>query len=136
MIYIFDLEGTLSDHRHRQHCLPNYDEYHARFKDDSVIEANRILYNSCRKQNAMVVILTGKPEKYRAEVETWMDKNNLKWDEIIMRPDGDKRSSPTLKRQVIASIYWPDSPVMVFDDREDVVVELQRFAIPAIKVCS
>lgn len=125
-MYIFDLEGTLSDCEHRDHLLPkngsrNYDDFHKEFPKDEPIHEMISLFHVCSETHK-VIILTGMMEKHRNMAIGWLTKNGIHANELIMRGDKDLRPSPVFKLQTI--FKFTDPVFMVFDDRKDIVDHL------------
>lgn len=143
-MYVFDLEGTLSDCRHRLHLLPSkeekikcnrqydaYEKFHSKFMDDPVRENILRLYNICAAKGR-IIILTGMMEKNVRRAEKWLYNNKIRYDELIMRRENDFSTSPEYKLRELR--YSRHRATMVFDDRVDVVDHLLTHGIPAIVV--
>jgi hypothetical protein len=99
---ICDLDGTLSNSNHRSHLAQQglWDEFHSAGKDDAVNESVAwLLDNSSRFGNAIVVVLTGRNERYRNATNDWFLRHRLMnvIDILIMRPDNDFSSDIDLK---------------------------------------
>lgn len=141
-MYIFDIEGTLSDCQHRAHLVPDWDAFHAEFPKDEPRKQIAQLYRILA-QNNEVVILTGMMEKHREMASAWLRKYNFRFDELIMRPNDNFQTSPEFKYNVIIdiadrllksdSIHSRDIKA-IFDDRKDVVDYLLNAGFPAIQV--
>jgi hypothetical protein len=138
-MYIFDLEGTLTDCDHRIHHYENKD-WDA-WNKSIVLDTPRLgiikLLKVCRA-TANAFILTSKEERYKKLVDYWLEINNLGdlSDFIFYKNDKFKNmSSPFYKLNSIKELMCRyGNPLMVFDDREDVVLHLIKNNIPAIKV--
>jgi len=139
-MYIFDLEGTLSDSKHREHLLPDknnpkqersYDAFHGEFPKDKVKLHNKVLMQNCML-TSKTIILTGMMEKHQGKVLKWLLENGIAYDGLVMRANDDYSSSPNFKLNWIKGCG--EIIHMVFDDREDVVVQLLCHGIPAIVV--
>jgi hypothetical protein len=134
--YIFDLEGTLSNSRWREYLLPDYDAFHAKFPEDEMKENNCRLFNIC-SANSKVIILTGMMEKHRHMAVSWLYKNKLVCDRIIMRPNNNLKSSPQFKTEWVREFMFRNgksSVAMLFEDRADVVQAMLDINVPAIMV--
>jgi hypothetical protein len=141
---ICDLDGCLSDDRHRRHLLPtstpkNYDAYHAASVDDKAVSSVKsdIMYDlfDVDNQAALFLIVTGRPEEHRATTVEWL-KRELPGVEFkaLMRPSNDFTPAPKLKRDLLVEFFL-DAPmfspwqavVSAYDDRADV---LAAYPIP------
>lgn len=129
MITIFDLDGCISDDRHRKHLLPivaskpeDFSAYHSLCHLDepmnwSVVE---------RYKAHRLVFLTSRPEDYRMQTTAWLGKH-ITWPcnwTLIMRPDGDHRISPIVKYDQFIETFgssFLDEVFGMYDDREDVL---------------
>lgn len=140
-LYIFDLEGTISNHKHRLHLLPdksiktkekhNYDAFHAKFPEDEVHEYIKEMMRALWNASGNIIILTGMMEKHRSMAETWLDYNEIYRSHMIMRSNDDLTASPIYKMREINKIINDSNykNVIVFDDRDDVVDHLNGQAI-------
>lgn len=141
ILYVFDLEGTLSDHTHRLHLLPKTDEkqanskdhyaaFHAEFPKDKVHKHIHGIYNVLSDACEDLYILTGMMEKHREMATEWLEEHGCYFDEIIMRGNDDFRPSPEFKLETLKKIWslnrYKWSHIIVFDDREDVVAHLHK----------
>lgn len=134
-IYIFDLEGTLTNSSWREHLIPDYKSFHKLFPEDKPKNNNCELLRICAS-NSRVYILTGMMEKHRAMAVNWLFSNKLFCDKLIMRPNNNFMPSPEFKvKWIINNISnYKHRVSMVFDDRDDVVLEMLNNGIPAVVV--
>lgn len=135
-MYIFDVEGTLSDCEHRNHLIPDWDAYHSFFPIDKPIQKNFDLLWSCVLTGEKIAILTGMMSKNRQNLMEWLTKHGIAhhFDEggILMRPDDCFTSSPEFKLEVIKMLG--EKIHCVFDDRQSIVDHLVKNEIPAVRV--
>lgn len=132
-MYIFDLEGTLSDSRHRDHLVPDWDEFHKLFPEDGTNE------NICKlfrilAQSANCIILTGMMEKHRTMALAWLKEHRIPHNGLVMRPNDDLRTSPEYKLWNLNIMEHPERIKMIFDDRLDIITTLLDNNYPAIQV--
>lgn len=142
---IFDIDGCISDDRHRRHLLPanefaveaDYDAYHEQLHLDRPI--NEAVVQHARTLGRDVLYITARPEKLRGRTVHWLRQNNL-WQheghfELLMRPEGNSLSSPELKLQLLRE-WTRDNPQAVvceaYDDRPDVVDAYRSTGLAAI----
>jgi hypothetical protein len=121
MIVVFDIDGCISDDRHRLHLKPNWDSYHALAHLDPPMNLDRLTHG--------VVFITARPEKYRKATEAWLNKHlDIKW-ELLMRPEGNSMTSPDLKLWLLTGRTSPWGVIKAYDDREDVLEAYQALGI-------
>ena len=117
---VFDLDGCLSDDRHRRHLLRagKYADYHALLGTDQPM--NYDLWD--RAQRRMVI--TTRPEQYRNSTVGWLRRHFRGDFDLLMRPAGDARGSPELKVDLLRDVASldPEDVDVCYDDREDVVL--------------
>lgn len=90
---IFDLDGTLCKlNRH-------WSDYHLLGTDDP-IAATTTLCRWARKDGELVIMLTGRPEYWRADTMKWLKEYGIHYDILIMRDASDRRSNEGYKRDV------------------------------------
>lgn len=121
-IAIVDLDGTISDDRHRAHLKGDWDAYNALCESDPVM--NRYIIDDNLAAGRTIVILTARPQNYNAITRAWLNKHwpgDAEHFWVVMRPEGDRRSSPELKVERFEhhALRWEDVRE-VWDDRKDV----------------
>ena len=137
MKVIFDLDGTLSDDRHRRHLVEQkpkrFPEYFRLAEKDPpympVVNLSRELY--ARPTN-YISIWTGRPGNYREMTVEWLRRNGVGYDELLMRHTGDYTSTNTLKGRWLDNLEEP--PDLVLDDREECCVWWESRGIPVLRV--
>lgn len=134
---IFDIDGTLSNNKHRQHWLEgekkDWDAFYAEMDKDAPNEPVVLLckavieyvYRSSETDELRVFVFTGRPENYREKTEEWL-KENLKWCyhliTLRMRPAGDHRPDYQVKQEMLDSLKAEGYEVLfTVDDRKQVV---------------
>lgn len=120
-IVLCDFDGTLADLNGRDPYDP------ATVADDLLIEPTARLISAMYKAEKVgTIILSGRKEKYREESEAWLDKHNVPYVALYMRPaipDGENAPKDSvIKRQLYEDhILGKFNVVCVFDDRDQVV---------------
>jgi hypothetical protein len=134
---IFDLDGTLSDHKHRYHHAKakDWDKYHELMSQDPVNEVEKLILDMFVGYGMKVLILTAREEKHRFATQQWLGLNEIYYDELVMRPIGDFRPSHEFKTEVIwRSIDIGKMEVScVFDDRPSVVEAVRKLGITCLQ---
>ena len=151
MIYIFDVEGTLSICDWRLHLLPPkgvdhvksadyYKAFHNAFPlDKPYWPVVSILWDATVNSMRDVFILTGMMEQHRATLESWLEDNAI-WfasEDVIMRANDDFSSSPEFKLETIKERFpeeFESKQIIMFDDRQDVVDIMTANGIHCFKV--
>lgn len=136
-MFVFDLEGTLSDFTHR---LRYYEEkswpmWNLLFTEDLPREDMGVIFRLAKNSQVEVMILTSKEDCHRPMVVNWLIQNDLIPDHFMMKPTRDQRTSPEFKTDILLEMRKAGHPVsIVFDDRKDVIDALIQNGIPAIWV--
>ena len=128
---VFDIDGTLADCRHRLHHLPNYDKFFAEMDKDTPIGSTVILARMLSDYAyTKVLFVTGRPETYRSETESWL-KNRCGFSplppwRIYMRKTGDHRPDHVINDEIRQEIEKTYNILLVIDDRPKVVAMWRR----------
>lgn len=137
MFVVFDLDGTLADHRLRLPFLKSvpkrWDYYFAGCADDIPIRPSIETLLALVDLEHRVEIWTGRPERTRDVTQRWLLKNGIEPALLRhMRPDDDRRPDFVLKHEwLVAEQREPD---LVFEDRSRVVDMWRRSGIPCFHV--
>ena len=133
-VVIYDLDSCVSDDRWRLHLLPDYDTYHFFCAMD--MPANKDIWPN-NTEDFTPLIVTARPEKFRAHTEKWLKEHGFQYVELYMRDNNDMRTSPELKKSAVAKIqkdYFNCVINMAYDDRQDVLDMYETLGIPTKKV--
>jgi hypothetical protein len=122
---VFDLDGVLSNASSRQHYLdrPRRD-WRAFFDaagDDALIEEVARL-TELLDPGLCVVLLTARPLRIQDRTLDWLERHELRWDLLVMRPDGDYVPSSSFKRSTVLELRQNgfDLRLAFEDDRRNV----------------
>jgi hypothetical protein len=132
---IFDMDGTLADASERQHYLKkepqDWEGFIAEMHADAPIEVLVDLYREmCRSDFYGVVVLTGRPERYKKMTEEWMEKHDLPLRPIYCKPDNDERHDLVFKRDAYQSFIAEGNEVaFVVEDRNSVVAMWREIGV-------
>ena len=110
MIVFFDIDGVLADCKHRLHYQEekDYDQFYSpeEMKKDKPIQSGIELYESlCENMLSEMIIVTGRPYRTLETTKKWLEKNGVVAPIIIMRKDGDYRSSENIKVQALKKFF-------------------------------
>lgn len=128
MVYIFDIDGTLSDLSHRLHFIetkPNdWDAFFAACGDDvpheDVIQMARVLCNT----GSRIILITGRSNQCERETRLWLEDHSVWYSQLLMRKQGDHRPDNIVKSELLDELLntVPKDQIMgVFEDRDQVV---------------
>lgn len=121
---IFDIDDTLSDTGHRQPLAvaKQWSAFYDELPNDEPMRTIEIL-EALREQGICIILLTGRPDKYRIPTMKWLNKHGVKYAALLMRP-ADK---PYVKDAEIKLKHYTDyiqpnyDVIAVFDDRKQCV---------------
>lgn len=127
-IVVCDIDGTLANVDHRRHFVRTDGQkkdwkgfFAAMDKDtlrDDVLEKVNTV---CSENDAGLVLVSARPEEYRAVTEKWLLENGVFYDALIMRRTGDKRPDTEVKREMFERYLRRYDIECVFDDRPSVI---------------
>ena len=130
---VFDIDGVLSDGRHREHFLSarpkDWASFFAMLGDDAPITAGIERLGELRRLNPCV-LLSGRPERTRAATITWLESHGIAGLPLHLRPDRDYRPAPEFKADVLGGLGGPAAVKLVIDDDERVVATLIAAGYP------
>jgi hypothetical protein len=119
-----DLDGTLCDVSHRRQWVAtqpkNWDAWNAGIAEDKL---NLPVYNTvvALSQYFDIVLVSGRGEEYRQVTEEWLERNNVTYSKLFMRPAGDFRPDDEIKAELADEVEKTYKILGVFDDRKRVV---------------
>lgn len=121
--YIFDIDDTLSNTEHRQHLAVrgDWEAFYAEQGKDTPTPLVRILNTlACTSK---IILLTGRPERYRDQTLEWLRKHNITFDYLKMRPTNKTFiKDAVLKESIYCKDIKPFYEVLaVFEDRKQCV---------------
>jgi len=121
---ISDLDGTISDRRHRLHYLEGKKDWESFFEsliDDPPIVRTIEQIEKLIDEGAELVLVTGRPEQYRKSSEEWI-KSNTPFDkyQLYMRKDKDFRKDIVIKKEMLDQIRENYELEIIFEDQENI----------------
>jgi phosphoglycolate phosphatase-like HAD superfamily hydrolase len=123
-IAVFDIDGTLADVSERLHHIrtkpKNWDAFFSAMAQDKAIASVVRLCNLLHDAGVRVVLCSGRPERYRTETATWLAREGVRFHELRLRRDGDRRSDTIAKREMLAGIERT-RVLFIVEDRSSVV---------------
>ena len=122
----FKTEGMHNERWHEYHSLCNLDKYENKpFVDQELSFGNKI------------VIITGRPERYRNQTIGWLDAHGIPYSSLMMRGDKDKRTSADVKKELLLRFCNDNAPVEIqvaFDDRQDIIDMYKDIGVPNARI--
>lgn len=122
---VFDMDGVLSDAATRQHYLDqprrDWDGFFAACGDDALIdEVARLL--DVLDDDLRIVLLTARPMTVQSQTIGWLQRYDLRWDLLIMRPGGDYTASRSFKKTSVEQLraFGFDLRLAFEDDQRNV----------------
>jgi hypothetical protein len=126
---VCDIDGTLAIHAGRG-------PYDLERCETDLLNApvNQTLENHLNQGDA-IILLSGRQEEYRAHTERWLAKQGVVYDELWMRPAGDRRGDDIVKGELFdAHVRYRFNVRMVLDDRDRVVALWRRIGLACWQV--
>ena len=140
-VAVFDLDGVLSDAAGRQHFLmgtgrKDWKSFFDHVGSDPLVEeVNRLL--ELLDERLAIVLLSARPARVRPATMAWLERHDIRWDLLVMRPDGAQDSALDFKRTVVELLQRVgfDLRIAFEDDRRN--VEMFRAAgVPCVYIHS
>ena len=135
-IVIFDLDGTLADVSERiHHVRRKPKDWKAFFKgmaEDKTIHSMVRLCNMLYESGVRIVLCSGRSEEHRPETVDWLEKHDVKFHELLLRRDGDRRSDVDVKREILAGMD-KEKILFVVEDRSRVVEMWRKEGLVALQ---
>lgn len=123
-IVIFDIDGTLADISARQHHIArtpkNWDAFFKRMQEDKLIQPIADLCNVLYDAGFHISLCSGRPERYRADTEDWLRRHGVRYHDMRLRTDGDRRSDVIVKREMLRQ-FDRRKIAFVIEDRSRIV---------------
>ena len=136
---IFDLDNTISDDGWRikeidwskEHPFERYHRYHllAGFDDFGNQELIEEL-----PEGTEIVLFTARPIFYSAITQEWLERKQINYAALLMRPTDDNSHSVDLKHRQLLKMFKlmdaePSDIICAYDDRKDVVQMYRDYKI-------
>ncbi len=125
-IVLVDMDGTLADVRHRLHHIrqtgrkKDWKRFFAEMDADTPI-TDVVKWVRGLSPEHRIMIVTGRPEKFRPNTIDWLKRFDITWNDIFMRRNGDHRPDYVVKKEILESLGEArERIVLVIDDRPSV----------------
>jgi hypothetical protein len=134
---IFDADGTLSSVAHRVPYLDKGDwsRFHGEMYLDAPIAKTIAAARRHKARGDAVIVLSMRPERFRAVTERWLKEAGVPYDEVHLRPEGDPRSGTEVKRDIYRRKIAPRYDVVrAYDDHQPILDMWREEGVPALRV--
>jgi phosphoglycolate phosphatase-like HAD superfamily hydrolase len=135
-IAVFDIDGTLADVSARLHHVrqkpKNWKAFFAAMPDDKEVHAIVRLCNLVHDAGVRVVLCSGRPEEYRRQTIAWLARVGVRYDELRLRGNGDRRSDMIAKREMLEGIDLA-RVLFVVEDRAGVVEMWRKLGLVCLQ---
>jgi phosphoglycolate phosphatase-like HAD superfamily hydrolase len=115
-----DIDGTLSDTRHRLHHLRtprrDWEAFFAAAAADGVHPEGVAVVAELRARGLEIVYLTGRPERLREMTRAWLLRHGFPDVRLLMRPDGDRRAATAVKIAALRDLARDREIALLVDD--------------------
>ena len=124
---LFDIDGTLADIEHRRHYVEGdkqnwtafFEEMGADTANAPVVDLYNVLW---AHPDYECIVLSGRPDNFRALTETWFAWNEIPFSRIEMRGAKDNRRDDVVKQEILDKLLAEGKEIaFVVDDRQQVV---------------
>jgi hypothetical protein len=101
---VVDVDGVLADAQGRQHLLDwerrDWDAFFDACGDDPVLDEVRTLL-ALLDETLAVLLVTARPQRVRELTRSWLERHDLRWDLLVMRPNREYAPAVVFKRDVV-----------------------------------
>lgn len=127
-IVVFDIDGTLADVSERIHHVrtkpKNWDAFFEGMAQDRAIHSMVRLCNILHASSIRIVLCSGRTEQYRRQTVEWLERESVRYHELRLRRDGDRRSDAIAKKEMLRDL--DRSRVLFIVEDRSRVVEMWR----------
>ncbi|AXK36993.1 hypothetical protein DVA86_00930 [Streptomyces armeniacus] len=133
---MFDLDGTLSDTRHRLHYVESsprdWDAFFRAADDDPPLPAGVALAREWA-ESCELSYVTGRPERCRRATLRWLGEQGLPTGELWMRGAADRRPARVTKLKLLERLAARRTVAVVVDDDEQVCAAYRRAGFRVVR---
>jgi hypothetical protein len=139
---VFDLDGVLSDAAGRQHFLDgsigkkDWKAFFAASADDPLIEDIHSLL-SLLDASLTIVLLTARPTTVHDETVAWLDRYQVRWDLLVMRPERHYQPAVDFKGAMVTALRDAGLDLLIaFEDDRRNVAMFREAGVPCVYIHS
>lgn len=130
---IFDIDGTLSNCKHREHFLETPVKNWYMFFTQSIYDTPNInivnILTNYIKYEYKIIIMTGRTITYKDITIDWLTKNNITYDMLFMREDKNFEDVTSLKLKWYESLKDSLNIISIYEDNIDTIFEFNKLNI-------
>lgn len=126
--FIFDIDGTLAKKGDRS----PYDW--SRVDEDTLNLPVFKIYQAVKRAGYKIIIFTGRDASCSEKTFSWLEKNGIDFDEILMRNEGNVEKDFIIKERMFQEIEPGFEVVAVIDDRDQVVSMWREMGLTCLQV--
>lgn len=137
--FLVDIDGTLAHMRDYREPF-EWHKVHLDDVDDVIADITLYLsagswYATDGEDELTTIVMSGRDEVCRKETEEWLDKHNIHFDHLFMRPEGDSRKDNIVKAELFDNYVRDNYDVkFVLDDRDQVVDMWRSMGLTCLQV--
>lgn len=130
-LWIFDIDGTLSDNEHRMHHIMegnrDWDTFFSLQYKDEPFDAVMEIFDTLSAAGHKCVIITARCERFRDVTLEWLNKHHkgtVKSEDVYMRPLNDRTDDDKIKIDILNKILYDNVQYRVmgiFEDRHRII---------------
>jgi phosphoglycolate phosphatase-like HAD superfamily hydrolase len=139
-VVIVDIDGTIADVHHRLHHIEgrgrnkNWKAFFEAMDRDPPIPPVIAKVRELAADNE-IVMLTGRPEDYRQRTVAWLERHDVPFEQLLMRPGGDRRSDFVTKEELLATLAGREIRLAI-DDRAPVCEMYRRHGLDVWEIAA
>lgn len=125
-----DIDGTLALRQEDQRGTFEFHKAYTDLPNVPIVDLVKLLSNYY-----VILITSGREEKYRTVTERWLAKNQVPYFNLFMRATGDNRKDFLIKQEIYERDISPLFDVKWWlDDRNQVVDHMRTFGLTVLQV--
>lgn len=127
--YVFDFDGTLAE------IVNGRNPYDwARVGEDVIRDCVRQCALALKTAGYSIIVCSGRDAVCETISREWLSNNNVPFDELLMRPQGDLRPDFVVKEELWRDLVKRYRLIALFDDRQQVVDHGRRLGLEVFQV--
>ncbi len=128
---LFDLDGTICDITHRLHHVKDGNKNWDAFYRDCIKDAPKndiIEFLHCMNDaDHKILIVSGRSDQVRAETEDWLERHDIPYEALHMRPNGSYVPDNALKKAWLdQGVFGPKENILFVVEDRDRMVKMWR----------
>lgn len=132
---IMDVDGCLCDtssithhvdKTHKDYVGKNLEAFHTESMSCPPRQDMEEAWRKAKRDGCVLIVLTGRPERWRTETSWWLLRNHFIADNQLHRPEGDKRPAWEFKQEVLLALREHYNIVHAYDDDPRVAAMYER----------